>query len=613
MAIREATPQAAPLPDGADFVTNDFSIVVATENGTGSQTANLAIMRAIFKMGIPVNGKNIFPSNIQGLPTWYHIRVSGEGYVARRATSEVLIAFNQATAIEDLQNLPSGGACIYRDDLKGLPTRDDVSMYPVPVNKLLKQIGAKGQFKDRYTNMLYVGITAWLLNIDMTKVDLALEIHFKRRRKLVDMNMDVIRLCYDWSAENLTKTDRFVVEALDKTDGQILMTGNDAAGLGSVFGGLTVCTWYPITPSTSMIDAVNSYLPRLRVDDESGKATFAVLQAEDELAAIGMVLGAGWAGARSMTATSGPGLSLMTEFVGLGYFAEIPGVIWDIQRVGPSTGLPTRTGQGDIIPAYYCGHGDTKNIVLLPGTIHECFQMGTTSLNLAEQFQTVIFVLSDLDLGMNTWMSEAFDYPEEPITRGKVLTAQEVEEKGFARYKDIDGDGIGYRTLPGTQSTKAAYFTRGTGRNSAAVYSERAEDWLETMDRLMRKFDTARDVVPAPIVDEVEDSKYAILSFGSTMYAIEEARDWLAEAGIKTSFMRLKALPISNTVREFVAKYDRVYVVEMNRDGQMHTILRDEMPEMNMKMLSIAHQDGMPLTARFLVDRLNEMEAANND
>ncbi len=609
MAIREAASQAAPLPDGVEPIVNDFSIVVATANGTGSQTANLAIMRAIFKMGIPVNGKNIFPSNIQGLPTWYHIRVSGDGYVARRANSEVLVAFNAATAIEDLQNLPSGGICIYRDDLKGFEPRDDVSMYPVPVTKLLKEIGAKGQFKDRYTNMLYVGVVAYLLNIDLAKVDLALDIHFKRRRKLVDMNMDVIRLCYNWAAENLTKTDPFVVAPLDKTEGKILMTGNDAAGLGTVFGGLTVCTWYPITPSTSMIDAVNAYLPRLRVDEESGKATFAVVQAEDELAAIGMVLGAGWAGARSMTATSGPGISLMSEFVGLGYFAEIPGVIWDIQRVGPSTGLPTRTGQGDIIPAYYCGHGDTKNIVLLPGTIHECFQMGTSSFNLAEKFQTVVFVLSDLDLGMNTWMSETFDYPEEPIQRGKVLTAEEVEEKGFARFKDLDGDGIGYRTLPGTKSTKAAYFTRGTGHNSAAVYSERAEDWLENMDRLMRKFDTARDHVPAPIVDDVEGSSYGILSFGTTMYAIEEARDILAEAGTNTSFMRLKALPINQTVRDFVAKHDRVYVIEMNRDGQMHTILRDEMPEMNMKMISIAHQDGMPLTAEYLIDRINDLEA----
>ncbi|MEM9773702.1 MAG: 2-oxoacid:acceptor oxidoreductase subunit alpha [Chloroflexota bacterium] len=613
MAIREADPLAAPLPEGIEPIVNDFSIVVATANGTGSQTSNLAIMRAIFKMGIPVNGKNIFPSNIQGLPTWYHIRVSGEGYVARRANSEFLVAFNEATAIEDLQNLPRGGVCVYRDDLRGLPERDDVSMYPIPVKQLLKAAGAKGPFRDRFTNMLYVGVVAWLLNIDLEKVDMALDIHFKRRRKLVDMNMEVIRMCYQWAAENLVKTDPYVVKSMNETEGMILMTGNDAAGLGTVFGGLTVCTWYPITPSTSMIDAVNAYLPRLRVDEEQQKATYAVVQAEDELAAIGMVLGAGWAGARAMTSTSGPGISLMSEFVGLGYFAEIPGVIWNIQRVGPSTGLPTRTGQGDIIPAYYCGHGDTKNIVLLPATIHECFQMGTTSFNLAERFQTIVFVLSDLDLGMNTWMSEVFDYPEEPIDRGKVLTAEEVEVNGFARYRDLDGDGIGYRTLPGTKSTKAAYFTRGTGHNDAAVYSERGDDWLDNMDRLIRKFDTARDAVPAPVVDEMDGASFGILSFGTTKYAIDEARDRLEAEGIKTSFMRLKALPISNVVREFVAKYDRIYVVEMNRDGQMHTILRDEMPEMNMKMISIAHQDGMPLTARFVADKLKELEAKNGE
>ena len=611
MAIREANPQAAPLPGDQTPVINDFSIVVATANGTGSQTANLTILRAIFKMGIPVNGKNIFPSNIQGLPTWYHIRVSGDGYVARRQNSEVLIAFNQATAIEDLQNLPTGGVCIYRDDLRGLPERDDVSMYPVPVNKLLKEIGAKGQFKDRYTNMLYVGVLAYLLNIDLEKVDTALDIHFKRRRKLVDMNMDVIRLCYSWSAENLTKTDPYQVQPLDLTDGKILMTGNDAAALGSVFGGITVCTWYPITPSTSLVDGLNAYLPRLRVDEETGKATFAVVQAEDELAAIGMVLGAGWAGARAMTATSGPGISLMAEFVGMGYFAELPGVIWNIQRVGPSTGLPTRTGQGDLMAAYYCGHGDTKHIVLLPATIHECFQFGTTSFNLAEQFQTVVFVNSDLDLGMNTWMSEAFDYPEEPINRGKVLSAEEVEEKGFWRYRDLDGDGIGYRTLPGNTAKGAAYFTRGTGHNDAAVYSERSDDWLENMARLNRKLDTARETVPAPIVDEDPDAKFGIISYGTTMFAIDEARDRLDEEETKTSFMRIRALPLAASVREFVEKYDRVYVIEMNRDGQMHNIIQSEMPDIATKLISVAHLDGMPLTARFIVDTLNELEAKN--
>ncbi|MDJ0751975.1 MAG: 2-oxoacid:acceptor oxidoreductase subunit alpha [Ardenticatenaceae bacterium] len=608
MAIRSAIPDAAVDDSGQRSVINDFSIVVATANGTGSQTSNLAILRAIYKMGIPVNGKNIFPSNIQGLPTWYHIRVSKDGYVARRENSEVLVAFNSDTAVQDLQDLPSGGICIYRDDLKGLPERTDVTMYPVPLVRLLRQTGAKGSFRDRYTNMIYVGVVARLLDIDLEKLDLALDIHFKRRRKLVDMNMEVIRMAYDWAMENLEKSDPYRVAPMNETEGQILITGNEAGGLGSIFGGVTVCTWYPITPSTSLVDAINEYLPQLRIDEETGKATYAVVQAEDELAAIGMVLGAGWVGARAMTATSGPGISLMTEFIGLGYFAELPGVVWDIQRVGPSTGLPTRTGQGDVLAAYFCGHGDTKNVVLFPGDVHECFKFGTTSFNLAEHLQTPVFVLSDLDLGMNNWLSEPFDYPEEPIIRGKVLTAEEVAEKGFKRFADIDGDGIGYRTLPGNEHPLSAYFTRGTGHNEAAVYSERSEDWLENMERLNRKLDTARDLVPAPVVDEQEDADFGIIAFGSTKFAIEEARDRLAAEGVKTSFMRLLALPLSNDVREFVEKYDRVYVVELNRDGQMHMILQTEMPDLATRLVSVAHLDGMPMTAAWLMRTLQEKE-----
>ena len=612
MAIREAEPVEAQAGDGRDPIINDFSIVVATENGTGSQTANMSIMRAIFKMGIPVNGKNIFPSNIQGLPTWYHIRVSGEGYTARRETSEVLVAFNQKTVVEDVETLPSGGVCFYREDLRGVPEREDIAMYPIPVVKLLRDIGAKGKFKDRFTNMLYVGVVAQLLGIDLEKVDVALEIHFARRRKLVDMNMDVIRMTYNWAAENLTKSDPYQIQVLpeSKTDGKILITGNDAAGIGSIFGGMTVCTWYPITPSTSLVDAVNAYAPRLRLD-EDGKATYAIVQAEDELAAAGMVLGAGWVGARAMTATSGPGISLMSEFIGLGYFAELPGVFWNVQRVGPSTGLPTRTGQGDIYISYYCGHGDTKNVVLLPSTVAECFDFGTISFDLADQLQTPIFVLSDLDLGMNNWMSDPFDYPETPINRGKVLTAEEVEEKGFARFKDIDGDGVGYRTLPGNTHPKAAYFTRGTGHDENAVYSERSDVWLENMARLDRKLNTARELVPAPVVETSETPQFGVIAYGTTRYAIEEARDRLAAEGINFDFMRLRALPINGDVRKFVEAHDHVYVIEMNRDGQVYMILQNEMPDLATKLGSIAHLDGMPLTASFVVDRLMAKEESN--
>ncbi len=589
-------------------IVNDFSLVVATVNGTGSQTANLALLRALFKMGIPVNGKNIFPSNIQGLPTWYHIRVSHEGYVARRQTTELLAAFNLATLAEDIANLPPGGVCIHNGDWRAVPQRDDITYYPIPVNRFVTTTGMKGKLRDYIANMVYVGAVAQLLDIPLQQIDDALDFHFKGRRKLVDPNLDVVRAAYEWTAENVVKTDPYRVTPMNETAGMIMMTGNEAAGLGAVFGGVTFVAWYPITPSTSIVDALNDYLYQLRVDPETGQKSYAVIQAEDELAAIGMLLGAGWAGARAMTATSGPGISLMAEFSGLGYFAEIPAVIWDVQRVGPSTGMPTRTGQGDITFVYTLGHGDTKNVILLPSTIKECFEFGTTSFNLADELQTPVFVLSDLDLGMNNWMSEPFTYPTEPINRGKVLTAEEVEEKGFARYKDLDGDGIGYRTLPGTDHPKAAFFTRGTGHNEYAAYSEKASDWVENMDRLLRKFDTAREKVPGPVIDETKDAEVGIIAFGTTHFAVEEARDRLAAEKLKTSYLRLRALPINDEVKEFVARHDRVYVVELNRDGQMHAILLAEMPEMAMKLISLAHMDGLSLTAHWVKQAINAKE-----
>ncbi|MFN2255670.1 MAG: 2-oxoacid:acceptor oxidoreductase subunit alpha, partial [Candidatus Promineifilaceae bacterium] len=540
MGTAAAAPEAAAVEERPPVV-NDFSIVAATVNGTGSQTANLAILRALFKMGIPVNGKNIFPSNIQGLPTWYIIRASGDGYIARKEISEILVAFNLATVHEDINNLPPGGVCIYNDDWRSIPQRDDITYYPIPVNEFVMHTGMKGKLKDYIANMVYVGALAQLLGITLESIDEALDFHFNGRRKLVDSNMAVVTEAYNWAADNLTKTDPYRVEPMDETNGMIMMTGNEAAALGAVYGGVTVAAWYPITPSTSVVDALNTYLPRLRTDPETGRKTYAVIQAEDELAAIGMLLGAGWAGARAMTATSGPGISLMSEFAGLGYFAEIPAVIWDIQRVGPSTGLPTRTGQGDITFVYTLGHGDTKNVILLPSSIKECFDFGVLSFNLADQLQTPIFVLSDLDLGMNNWMSEPFEYPQEPINRGKILTAEDVAEKGFARYKDIDGDGVGYRTLPGNEHPQSAYFTRGTGHNERAVYSEKPEDWVQNMDRILRKFETARTLVPGPIIDEVEGAEIGIIAFGTTNYAVEEARDRLAGDGTATSYCRLRA------------------------------------------------------------------------
>ena len=600
----------APAPAAAQesLIVNDFAIVVATANGTGSQTANMAILRALFKMGIPVNGKNIFPSNIQGLPTWYHIRLSKDGYTARRHTSEILVAFNQATVIQDIQTLPSGGICLYNGDWRSIPQRDDVTYYAVPVNEFIRDTGTKGKLKDYMANMVYVGALAHLLDIPLERLDEALSFLFKGKRRTVDSNMGVVRAAHEWAKANLAADHPYRVAPMNETEGLIMMTGNEAAALGSVFGGVTFAAWYPITPSTSVIDALDSYLQQLRRDPQTGEATYAVVQAEDELAAIGMVIGAGFAGARAMTATSGPGISLMAEYVGLGYFAEVPAVIWDIQRVGPSTGLPTRTSQGDILFTYYLGHGDTKNVILLPSSLRECFDFGYQAFDLADTLQTPIFVLSDLDLGMNNWMSEPFEYPAEPLKRGKVLTAQDVAERGFARYKDIDGDGITYRTLPGNEHPLAAYFARGTGHNDNAVYSERPDDWKNNMARLARKFGTARGLVPGPVIDEAAGAEIGIIAYGTTRPAIDEARDRLAADGVPTSFLRLRALPINDEVEAFIAGHDRVYVIEMNRDGQMHILLSSELPGVATRLESLALLDGLPLTARWIVEAIRAAE-----
>ncbi len=586
-------------------MVNDFSIAVATVNGTGSQTANLALLRAIFKMGVPVSGKNIFPSNIQGQPTWFYVRLSPEGYEARKAISEVLVAFNRVTADADIASLPPGGVCLYPEDWRGLTLRQDVYSYAIPTSAFLREAGISGKIKEYVSNMVYLGALAQLLAIPPERIEEALAFHFGGRQRLIDQNSGVVRLAYEWTAAHIDKRDPYRIEPLDLTDGKILITGNEAAALGAVFGGVGLASWYPITPSTSLIDALNDFLPRLRRDPETGAQTYAVIQAEDELAAAGMVMGAGWAGVRAMTATSGPGISLMSEFVSLGYFAEIPSVIWDVQRVGPSTGLPTRTSQGDVLFAYYLGHGDTRNVLLFPATVGECFEFGYTAFDLAEELQTPVLVMSDLDLGMNTWMSEHFDYPAGPMKRGKVLTAEQVAEQGFARYLDIDGDGIPYRTIPGNQNPDASYFNRGTGHSAYAVYSERPDDWEQNMARLNRKFDTARGKVPGPVIERVEGARIGIIAYGSSLPAVAEARARLAESGFEASFMRLRALPINNNVRDFVADHERCYVIELNRDGQMHQILSGEMPELATRLVSLAHMDSLPLTAEWIIQQLS--------
>lgn len=601
---------ASPARDEGPVV-NDFQIIVGTVNGTGSQTANTTLIRALFRMGIPVNGKNIFPSNIQGLPTWFTIRLSKDGYIARREKQEVVVAMNMATVYDDIRQAAPGGICLYPEEWKIKHERDDVIYYPIPVKELVASMDVPSSLRDYVANMAYVGALAALLGIDLTEIEVALDFHFAGKQKPVKLNMDMVQMAYDWSQENHTQASPYIVERMSSTDGMILMDGNSAGALGAVFGGLTFAAWYPITPSTSLIDTVRTYAADMRHDPETGQATYAIVQAEDELAAIGMVLGAGWAGARAMTATSGPGMSLMGEFAGLAYFAEIPSVIWNVQRVGPSTGMPTRTSQGDIMAAYTLGHGDTRHVCLLPSNLAEAFEFGWRALDLADRLQTLVFVMSDLDLGMNLWMSDPFEYPDEPLDRGKVLTADDLDRlEDFGRYKDVDGDGIAYRTLPGTDHPRAAYFARGTGHDEYAVYSEKPEDWLTNMERIMRKFETASQIVPKPVIDESEGVKIGLIAYGTTDPAVVEARDLLRADGIETNYLRLRALPLSQEVLDFIARHDRVYVLENNQDGQVARIIYMEHPELAQQVKSIAKLDGLPLTARWVIESVVEQEQA---
>jgi 2-oxoglutarate ferredoxin oxidoreductase subunit alpha len=587
-------------------IINDFSIQVATVNGSGSQSANLVLLKSIFGMGIPVSGKNLFPSNIAGLPTWYTIRASKQGYVARRREIELLVAMNAETAREDILSLPAGGAAIYDESQNLKQYRDDIVCYPVPFDKLTAAVCPEAKLRKLVRNMIYVGVVAQLLSMDLTEVEKAVRRQFAKKQKAADLNWGAIKAGYDFAASSLTKQDPLLLERMHATDGKIIIDGNAAAALGAMFAGVTVVTWYPITPSSSVVESLIDFMKKHRVEPD-GKASFAIVQAEDELAAVGMVLGAGWAGARSMTSTSGPGISLMAEFAGLGYFAELPGVIFDIQRVGPSTGMPTRTMQGDLLAIAYLSHGDTKHVMLLPGSVAECYQFAMEAFDLTEQLQTPVFVLSDLDIGMNNWMSDPFVYPEKPLKRGKVLSKEDLERLGgFERYKDVDGDAIPYRTLPGTDHPKAAYFTRGSGHNEKALYTERPDDYQNLMERLARKFETARTLVPAPEVVQTGKSNIGLIAFGSSDFAVRESRDQLIkEYGLETDYMRLRAFPFSPEVLAFVAAHQRVYVIEQNRDGQMLSLLKLDLPAEHITRLrSIRHFDGLPLDARTVTDKL---------
>ena len=594
----------------AERIVNDFAIQVATVNGSGSQTANLVLLRSIFQMGVPVSGKNMFPSNIAGLPTWYTVRASSKGYIARKKEVDLLVAMNPETAREDVMTLSPGAAVVYDEPLKLNELRTDLIFYPVPFDKLIAPVTHDAKLRRLVRNMIYDGVLSRLLSIDMAQMEKALRKQLGKKQKAIDLNMNALKAGFDFADANLAKRDPFVVEPMEgKTEGMILIEGNSAAAIGCMMAGVTFVGWYPITPSSSLCESLIDYLKKYRKDPETGKATYAVIQAEDEIAALGMVIGAGWMGARAMTSTAGPGMSLMAEFSGLGYYAEVPAVIFDIQRAGPSTGLPTRTGQQDILSTAVLSHGDTKHPLLLPASVNECYTMAMEAFDLAERLQTPVFVMSDLDLGMNTWMSKTFDYPAKPFDRGKRLDADKLRQLGeFARYRDVDGDGIPYRTVPGDGGP--AYFTRGSGHNDKALYSERADDYTKNLDRLNKKFDTARTLVPKPEVDLGAKGGIGFIAYGTTHWALIESRDQLKnEQKLNTSYLRLRGYPLGKELFDFIDAHDRVYVVDQNRDGQMWSLIRLECnPEQVSKLRSIRHYYGLPIDGRSLTTELLKQE-----
>ena len=583
-----------------DTIANDFTINIATANGTGSQSANLILLQSLFDMGVPVSGKNLFPSNISGLPTWYIVRLSDRGYQAPGDRTHIQILVNKATWEEDLAALEPGSVVVWNMDSKMPVEREDIISYPVPMTKLARSLNPK--LSKLVTNIVYVGVLAELLGITDEALNKAVAGQFKGKTSAIELNINALELGRNYAKENFTKTDPYIVEprAVDKK--RFFMEGNEAAALGCIFGGVQLLAWYPITPSSSLAEGIIAYIPRLRTNDE-GEATCAVIQAEDELAAAGMVLGAGWAGGRGMTATSGPGISLMQEFIGLAYFAEIPSVFWDVNRVGPSTGLPTRTQQSDLSMLYEGSHGDTQHIVVIPGTVEECFEFGWRAFDYSERYQTPVFGLSDLDLGMNRWACEGFEYPDEPMDRGKTIREQDVFEamENFGRYRDLDGDGIPYRTLPGSGMAPILY--RGTGHNPDGIYSEKPHDYFALMKRLKEKIDGSRDNLPAPILNENEEGDIGVIYYGSMENSIQEIDDLLEETGLKVSQCRVRALPLHSEVEAFIRRHKQTIVLEINRDAQLWGIMRRELPnDIVGRVHSVAYSDGMPPRARIYSD-----------
>src|SRR5258706_1498006 len=606
MATTDVAPQGTGGQLGRKRIVNDMSIQVATVNGSGSQSSNTVLLRAIFQMGVPISGKNLFPSNIAGLPTWYTIRANKDGYIGRKKEIDFLVAMNAETAQDDVLSLAAGASVLYDEPLALDKLRNDLIFYSVPYDKIVATVCPEAKLRKLVKNMVYVGVVAQLLEIEMGEVEKAIRKQFSTKVKAANLNLAAAQAGFDYAKSSLQKRGAFYIERMNANAGKIIIDGNSAAALGCMFAGCTVVTWYPITPSSSLVETMIEYMKEHRIGPD-GKATFAIVQAEDELAAVGMVIGAAWAGARSMTATAGPGISLMAEFTGLAYYVEIPAVIWDIQRVGPSTGLPTGTAQGDVLSTAFLSHGDTKHLMLFPCSVSECFTMAQEAFDLAEHFQTPVFVMSDLDLGMNNWMSDPFPYPDKPIDRGKILSKADIEKAGgFARYKDVDGDGIGYRTLPGTEHPAAAYFARGSGHNEKGQYSERPDDFERNMERIKKKFETARSFVPRREEGANGKPEIGIIAYGTTHWAITEARDQLSlEHGVETDYLRVRSYPFTREVHEFIERHDRVYVVEQNRDGQMASLLKlDIKPESTPRLRSICHIHGLPIDARSVTDEL---------
>ena len=604
LAVQETEAQ-----DASDQVVNDFSITVATVNGSGSQTANLVLFRTIFQMGVPVSGKNLFPSNIAGLPTWYTIRASKDGYLGPKRQTDVLVALNRETAREDLMALEPGSAVVYDEQLKLDGLRNDVDFFPVPFDKLVTPVCPNAKLRRLVRNMIYDGVLGYLLDLDMAEMDRALDKQLGRKPKAVSLNRDALKAGYEYAESELTRSQPYRVARMGAVGNKILIDGNAAAAIGSLMAGVTVVAWYPITPSSSLCETLIDYMRKYRIDPDTGKATFAVVQAEDEIAALGMVLGAGWAGARSMTSTSGPGISLMSEFSGLAYFAEVPAVIFDVQRVGPSTGLPTRTAQGDLLSTAVLSHGDTKHPMFFPHSVDECYEMAMQAFDVAERFQTPVFVMSDLDLGMNTWMSAPFEYPDKPIDRGKRLDQDTLDRLGtWGRYKDVDGDGVPYRSIPG--DGMPAYFCRGSGHSEMAQYTERSEEYEASMQRLDCKFATMRANLPAPVEEAVDDATVGIIAYGTTHWAVVECLDQLKrEASLAVSYLRVRAYPLNPEIEAFVQRHQRVYVVEQNRDGQLFGLMRLELEADSIaRMRSIRHYNGQPIDARTITNAILAQE-----